>query len=414
VSEKKLHIDSSELVEKLAKDPLLHYPELVAFCKEYSHDKSIYAEVNLLGSYINESVENPEIGFIKTTEEISNKAVEIIDQVLASHEDMLVEEPRVEYASDHFLKLKPLDRVMYSCRNVSKRMSPTFQLNDVSLDLVLGQITALVGENGNGKTTLLRIIAGELEPDEGELEYPTFSPGTLRWAAIKKEIGYVRQQIKPLSGVNSVRQFLRLTAAVKGIVGKENDDMVSFIISRLGLEKHQGKLWSELSSGFKLRFELARQLLWSPRILILDEPLANLDIKAQMSFLMDLRSLTNSINNSMAVIVSTQNIYEIEKIADRVVFLRDGRPLYNGEVATVSLGERKRSYEIDTEADTILLLKAMEELDIIEIRTVFFYRIIYTGEMVYADQVLHALSHHGIIVKYFRDITNSTRLLFEK
>ena len=78
---------------------------------------------------------------------------------------------------------------------------------------------------------------------------------------------------------------LHFAAAIHGIRGKENEDEVDFIIWRLGLDKYRNATWNEISGGFKMRFSLGRALVYNPRLLILDEPLANLDVNTQLLFL---------------------------------------------------------------------------------------------------------------------------------
>jgi len=196
---------------------------------------------------------------------------------------------------------------------------------------------------------------------------------------------------------------------MKGITGKHNKTQFEFILSRLNLENYQDRSWSELSGGFRLRFELARQLIWQPQLLILDEPLANLDIKSQLTFLQDLRDLTNSISNSMAVIISSQNLYEIEKISDHIVFIRDGQSQYNGEMANVGWDNAFHCYEIDTRAGVLDLQTALRDLPIREIRNENFYKLIFTDERVRSIDIMQELGKKGITVSYFRDITHSTR-----
>src|SRR5690606_10595788 len=105
---------------------------------------------------------------------------------------------------------------------------------------------------------------------------------------------------------------LKFTASHYGIKGEENELIVLMYMIRFGLWKYRNHQWSELSSGYKMRFELARTFLRKPSILLLDEPLANLDVLAQQLILEDLKHLSHSLANPMGIILSSQQLYEVE------------------------------------------------------------------------------------------------------
>jgi ABC-2 type transport system ATP-binding protein len=412
-----LHKEAEKLRLDFIRDPVSCYRDLVDFSIQYAPGYENHKDSILLGSLISELMENNSPEFNK--EEGLTRIRELAERMLATvlEENNTTEkngERIPNTTKEFFLHQRPENTTVFTCRNISKKLSGTFSLRDISLNLELGEITGLVGENGNGKTSLLRIIAGELRHEGGSLSHPFFDNGRADYINVKRSVGYVTQSLLPWKGINSVRQQLQFTAAIKGITGAENERAFINITDRLGLHNFKHKMWSELSGGYKLRFELARQLIWRPKLLILDEPLANLDIKTQLLFLNDLRSLTNSISHSMAVIISSQNIYEIEKVADNMVFIRDGATTYNGRVKDMGNASELRCYEIDTDAGIPELQKALGNLQIKEIRSNSFYKIIFAGESVNSDVLLRALADQHIAVSYFRDITHSTRLLFEK
>lgn len=213
------------------------------------------------------------------------------------------------------------------CKNYKVR-STKFNLRSIDLNLRLSEITAIVGENGNGKTTLLRIIAGELAASQGEVSYPYWtSSGDTDWYSIKKQIAYVPQELPKWHGL--LVENLQFAASIHDITGKDNDREVDWIIYRLGLEQYKKAKWNEISGGYKRRFALAMALICKPKLLILDEPMANLDINTQMRFLQDLRDLANSCKYPIAVVISSQNLYDIEIIADQIIFIKNGRAAYS-------------------------------------------------------------------------------------
>jgi len=227
---------------------------------------------------------------------------------------------------------------------------------------------------------------------------------------VKQQIAFISQDLPRWHG--SVRDNLHYELAVHGIKGKENEEEVDYIIYRLGLEEHQEKSWSQLSGGYKLRFALARALVWKPKFLVIDEPLANLDIKAQLVILNDLRDLANSYRYPLSIVISSQHLHEIENVSDRIIFLREGAVVYNGK--TKDLGKERD--ENTFEFKTALTLEAIEQ----KLIKVEYYNLENTGQEfilttplhVKQNDILKAFIEAGIEVEYFRNISQSTKKLF--
>lgn len=207
-----------------------------------------------------------------------------------------------------------------------------------------------------------------------------------------------------------MKSNLKFAATHYGITGEENELMVLMMIIRFGLWNYRHHQWNELSSGYKMRFELARTFLRRPHILLLDEPLANLDVLAQQLILEDLRSLSQSISHPIGIILSSQQLFEVEKISDKVLFLRNGSPTHlsdannNAESGTV--------IECDVQVTREVLEAALQSLPA---HTLAFnggnYQISFR-EAGLMHEVLRAFADHRIDVIYIRDISQSTRRLF--
>lgn len=158
-----------------------------------------------------------------------------------------------------------------------------FKLDKTNATFVLGEITGIVGANANGKSTLIKLIVGELAQDKGLINYPFFQQKfkrPLNWNDIKQRLAYIPQELTAWDG--TMRENLHFEAVLHGLKGAANEAAVQFILDRLNLREHADKTWEELSGGFKLRFALAKALVWQPKLIVLDEPLANLDMMAQM------------------------------------------------------------------------------------------------------------------------------------
>jgi len=291
-----------------------------------------------------------------------------------------------------------------------KSIDFTFEFPD--LQLKLGEITSVVGENGNGKTTLLRIIAGQLQITEGELEYPNLiSKAKDDLYSIKQQIAFIPQELPKWYGL--LADNLHFAAAIHGIQGEQNEEEVAFIMGRLGLDQYKNASWSEISGGYRMRFALAKALVWNPKLIILDEPLANLDINAQQLFLQDIRYLADSVANPKSVIISSQHLYSMEDITDNIIFIADGKAIYNGKLQDYSNERADNAYEFSCNLSKDALADILEETSWNQIdETRNFYTVV-TSTNVSAKDLLALFVKHKVEVSYFRDISKSTRRLFK-
>jgi ABC-2 type transport system ATP-binding protein len=325
-------------------------------------------------------------------------------------ENWLVQVQTLEF--DHKNDLQ-VPEVVYNGQDISKDYKSNarnFKLQPVSLQIKLGELTAVVGENGNGKTTLLRLIAGELATSSGHATY--FDNSTQDWYTIKGKIAYIPQ--RPNKWYGTLIDNLNFFCSIHGIKNSENEDHVNYILQRLGLFQFRHLKWTEISSGYRLRFELAKALMMRPRLLILDEPLANLDINAQQLLLQDLKYLSQSSKNPMGVILSSQQLHELERNCKNVIFIKQGKTIYSGEQNLFAADRECNAFEIGGNFSMLELqqqLSNLEGIKIIDSGTVF---IINTPLTVDASQLLKVITQQQIPINYFRDISKSTRQLFQK
>ncbi|MDH4472642.1 MAG: ABC transporter ATP-binding protein [Fluviicola sp.] len=322
----------------------------------------------------------------------------------------------VERSLEFIEKLKQVNvqssdrsKALLTAKNLTKTYSGRrFKIENISLEIHPGDVWGLVGENGNGKTTLLRILAQDLSYDTGELTYQL--QGTeLEKYDLRTKLTYIPQRTSAWYG--SLKSNLKFTATHYGVKPDENELLVLMMIIRFGLWKYRNHQWSQLSSGFKMRFELARTFLRSPKILLLDEPLANLDVLAQQLILEDLKSISQSISNPVGIVLSSQQLFEVEKISDKVLFLKNGVPTHLSEANRLK-AQSTSVIEFDVEASREELTKALETFINIELS--------YNGGLYVAtiglpdamNLLLAAFVRYNIKVKYIRDISHSTRRLF--
>ena len=283
-----------------------------------------------------------------------------------------------------------------------------FQLGPISLSIKKGQVYGLVGENGNGKTTLLRILARDLSYDSGVVKY-YFTERPKNDYDLRTKLIYIPQRTEKWYG--SLKDNLKFTLSSYGIPAEENEPRTLLMIARLGLWQYQHLDWNALSSGYKMRFELARTLLRQPEILLLDEPLGNLDVLAQQVILEDLKMIANSVNHPIALILSSQQLFEVEKISDKVIFLRNGQYTDNGE-ATATEEAMPLIVEIDTTNTREELMAVFKAFALEKLNYNGGVYVAYFRPNTEYSAVLEALGKAKIDLTYIRNISASTRRFF--
>lgn len=320
----------------------------------------------------------------------------------------------IEKSKDLLRKIKeipvseyPLEKSVLTATHITKSYGKnSFSLGPVSVEINKGEVYGLVGENGNGKTTLLRILAKEISFDDGQLYY-SFKREPKNEYDLRTKLVYIPQRTAQWYG--SLKDNLKFVLANYGINPEENETRVLMMIARLGLWNYKHLKWSELSSGYKMRFELARTLLRKPEILLLDEPLANLDVVAQQVILEDLKAIANSVNHPIALILSSQQLYEVEKISDKVIFLKNGQYKDN---ADLNKEEHSLVIEIDTPSSREELLKVFESFIVQQLNFNGGVYVVYFSAETEFHEIMAALGNAKTYIVYIRNISSSTRRFF--
>ncbi|WP_333812242.1 sulfate/molybdate ABC transporter ATP-binding protein [Timonella senegalensis] len=205
-------------------------------------------------------------------------------------------------------------------KNISKRFGSFVALDDVSVSLPTGQLTALLGPSGGGKSTLLRIIAGLERPDSGSIEIEGTNATNL--PARKRNVGFVFQHyaaFKHMSVARNVAFGLDIRKTPKEATAARVDELLRLV----HLEQFAHRLPSQLSGGQRQRMALARALAVQPSVLLLDEPFGALDAKVRKELREWLRRLHDEI--PVTTVFVTHDQEEALEVADEIVVINEGR-----------------------------------------------------------------------------------------
>ncbi|MDD2804393.1 MAG: ABC transporter ATP-binding protein [Elusimicrobiales bacterium] len=191
-------------------------------------------------------------------------------------------------------------------------------VKDLSFELPPGCVTGLLGLNGAGKTTIMKLITGLLFPTAGKVRVFGHSPAD---GAAKAKVGFLPElpyfppQVRP-------GEALAYYGRLSGLSGAALARAAESAMAKTGLEPHAGKRVSEFSKGMLQRLGLAQALLHGPELLVLDEPVSGLDPLA----IHDIRGLLAGLNaEGRAIFLSSHSISEVEKLCSRVLIMVKGR-----------------------------------------------------------------------------------------
>src|SRR5687768_1102230 len=215
-----------------------------------------------------------------------------------------------------------------SLRNITRRFGAHTAVDDVSLEVAPGELLALVGASGSGKTTTLRIAAGYEQPDSGSVLIG--ARDITKLPPQKRAFGMVFQHYALFPHM-SVEQNVAFGLEARGVPKKTRLERARTALEGVGLGGAGGRPVQSLSGGEQQRVAVARALVIEPRALLLDEPLSNLDPVLRQSMRDDLSSLLRRAN--VPALLVTHDQEDAFAIADRVALLSRGRILQRGTPA---------------------------------------------------------------------------------
>lgn len=219
--------------------------------------------------------------------------------------------------------------------HISKRFKDMTAVDDFSLRLTPG-VWGLLGANGAGKTPLMRMLAGIMEPSSGLITYDGIPISTLG-QQYRDTFGYLPQEFGFYPEF-TVQDYLEYVAVLKGLTASDSKRKIAQMLEQMSLTHVRSKKIAKLSGGMKRRVGIAQALLNEPEVLILDEPTSGLDPGERVRF----RNLLSEFAHDRIVLISTHIVSDVEYIATRNAVMKGGKLLACGtteELVTLVKGK---------------------------------------------------------------------------
>ncbi len=215
----------------------------------------------------------------------------------------------------------------------------TLAVDGVSFEVGRNEIVGLLGPNGAGKTTIINMILGVLEPTAGTIRVEDIDIAVQRSQALART--NFAAVYAPLPGNLTVSQSLRFFGLIYAVNGLSN--RIEQVLGQFDLEHFRNTKCGVLSSGEQTRAGLAKAMLNQPHLLLLDEPTASLDPAAARDIRTKIREFAG--RETVGILWTSHNMYEVENVCDRVLFLSHGKILLEGDPRSLPREHGKQTLE---------------------------------------------------------------------
>lgn len=224
--------------------------------------------------------------------------------------------------------------------HLSKSYNGQSVVNDISFNILKGEVFGLIGPNGAGKTTIIRMLLDIIRPDSGNIRILN---DTLS-GELKNKIGYLPEE-RGLYKKLTVMETLLYLGALKNMNSKER---VSMFLDKMGMLPHKDKKISELSKGMQQKIQLIAALIHDPEVIILDEPYSGLD-PVNMKLVKDL--IIELGNEGKTILISTHMMDQVERMCDRIFMIHKGKGVLYGSVDEIRSRYGKNTVLLEFEGD---------------------------------------------------------------
>jgi len=219
--------------------------------------------------------------------------------------------------------------LMVEARGLSKTYGSFRAVRDVSFSIAPGEVVAFLGPNGAGKTTTMRLLTGFTAPTSGTAKVAGVDVETDRITAAR-HLGYLPEN-GPLYPDMTPVELLKFFGRARGMSAATLAERSEAVVGQCSLTTVAHKPVGKLSKGYRQRVSMALALLHDPEVLILDEPTSGLDPNQ----IRGVRALIRELGKTKTILVSTHILQEVEPVASRVLFIHDGKVVFDGQPAAL-------------------------------------------------------------------------------
>jgi len=264
---------------------------------------------------------------------------------------------------------------MIQLMDVTKRYDDTIAVENLNLQIDHGEIVGLLGHNGAGKSTTLKMIAGLVEPSSGHIQVMGHDMQKEN-IEVKQQTGYLPEE-SSLYEAMTARQYLLFFSELYQMPRQKALARIDQLLDSLGLVE-KNKLTGEFSKGMKRKTAIARALLHDPELLILDEPSSGLDPLTSFFIINYLKTLKRE---GKTIVLSAHNLFHMESICDRVGIIKNGKLLIFDTMEVIRSRLGRREYQVIFHAD--------QKLDYEHVNGNYIFR---TGEIDAVAKMLKTVS----------------------
>jgi len=215
---------------------------------------------------------------------------------------------------------------------LTKQYGRFIAVADMTFSIPAGQVVAFLGPNGAGKSTTMKLLTGFLAPTSGRAFIAGVDVAQDRISAAER-LGYLPEN-GPLYPDMTPLELLAYFGEARGMSGSLLKERMEHVVGLCVLEQVANKPISKLSKGYRQRVSMAQALLHDPDVLIMDEPTSGLDPNQ----IRGVRQLIRELGRKKTILVSTHILQEVEPVADRVLFVHQGRLVFDGTPAELARG----------------------------------------------------------------------------
>lgn len=252
---------------------------------------------------------------------------------------------------------------MLEVNKLSRKYGNFLAVDSVGFFIKKGEIVGLLGQNGAGKTSIMKMLSGYLEPNEGCIKI-NGADLTHQPKKTQEYLGYLPENL-PLYPELTVIDYLDYSASLKRIEKEKKKDEIIRVIQSTNIEDKILSPISNLSRGYKQRVGVAQAILGNPQILILDEPTNGLD----PSQTKQMRALIKDLSKNATVILSTHIMQEVDALCDRVLILSEGKLIVDAKLEDVRVNKHlllKTNMQKKEAEEKISKIKGIDSIQLLE------------------------------------------------